>query len=110
MSGHLDIVVEQGSTFSRVITIKDETNNPVNISTSTFRGQIRKRHLSTTPEATFTLTVTDGPNGALLMELSDTQTAAMDSGEWVYDVEWVNGGAVGRLLEGTAYVTPEVTR
>lgn len=110
MSGHLDIVVEQGSTFSRVITIKDSTGTPVNISTSTFRGQIRKRYKSETPEAEFTLTVTDAVNGQLSMSLTDAQTAAIDSGEWVYDVEWVNGDAVGKLLYGTAYIQPEVTR
>lgn len=110
MSGQLDIVVEQGSTFSRVITIKDSTGTPVNISNSTFRGHIRKRYRSETPEAVFTLTVTDGANGKLVMGLTDTETAAIESGEWVYDVEWVNGNAVGRLLEGTAYVTPEVTK
>lgn len=110
MSGHLDIVVEQGSTFSRVITIKDETETPVNITGNTFAGQIRKRHLSETPEATFLCSVTDGVNGKLTISLTDEETAAIDSGEWVYDIEWYNGSVTGRLLEGTAYVTPEVTR
>lgn len=110
MSGQLDLIVEQGSTFSRLITIKDETNNPVNITSSSFGGQMRKRHLSEDILATFTCTVTDGVNGKLTINLTDEQTSAIPSGEWVYDIEWYNGSVTGRLLRGTAYVSPEVTR
>ena len=34
----------------------------------------------------------------------------MDAGKWVYDIEIVSAGVVTRVLQGTATVTPEVTR
>lgn len=110
MSGKLDLTIEQGATFSRVITIKDSSNVAVNITSDTFAGQVRKRHQSGTVEATLTCTVTDGANGEVTATISATDTAAMDSGDFVYDIEWTSGSTVTRLLEGTATVTPEVTR
>ena len=111
MSGKLDLTIEQGATFSRTITIKDASNVAVDISTDTFEGQVRKRHQSGTVEANFSFTITDGANGEVTATISATDTAAMDTGEFVYDIEWTNAGSnVVRLLEGTATVTPEVTR
>lgn len=110
MSGTVNLTIEQGSTFSRLITIQDESQTPVNITGNTFAGQIRKRHASDTVEATFTCTVTDGAAGKLTVALTDEQTAAIPSGDWVYDIEWYNGTVTGRLLEGSVYVSPEVTR
>lgn len=110
MSGKLDLTIEQGATFSRTITIKDASNVVVDISTDTFEGQVRKRHQSGTTEASFTMTVTDGPNGEVTATISATDTAAMDAGDHVYDIEWTSGSTVTRLLEGTATVTPGVTR
>lgn len=110
MSGTVNLTIEQGSTFSRLITIQDETQTPVNITGNTFAGQIRKRHASDIIEATFTCIVTDGANGKLTVSLTDEQTATIPSGELVYDIEWYNGSATGRLIEGFVYVSPEVTR
>ena len=109
-SGKLDITVEQGATFSRTITIKDASNTAVNISSDTFAGQIRKRHQSATTQAAFSFTITDGANGEVTATISNTNTSSMDPGDFVYDIEWTSGSTVTRLLEGTATVTPEVTR
>ena len=110
MSGYLDLTINQGATFKRVITITDANNNPVNISSNTFRGQIRKRYTSTDILATFTCTITDPAGGKLSIDLTDAETSAIPAGEWVYDIEWVNGADVARLLEGQALTTAEVTR
>ena len=110
MAGNLDLTIEQGATFSRTITIKDDSNVAVNITSDTFAGQIRKRPQSGSVEASFTFTVTDGANGEVTATISATDTAAMDTGDFVYDIEWTSGSTVTRLLEGTASVTAEVTR
>ena len=110
MSGYLDLQINQGATFKRVITIADANDTPLNISSNTFRGQVRKRYTSTDVLATFTCTVTDATNGKLSIELTDAETSAIPAGHWVYDIEWVNGAEVARLLEGQAITTAEVTR
>tara|TARA_R110001606_G_C15114968_1_gene621426 strand:- start:104 stop:436 length:333 start_codon:yes stop_codon:yes gene_type:complete len=110
MSGKLDLLIEQGGTFSRTITIKDASNVVVDITNDTFAGQVRKRHQSGELQATMTFTITDGANGEVTAAITATDTSAMDTGDFVYDIEWTSGTTVTRLLEGAATVTPEVTR
>jgi ribosome-binding ATPase YchF (GTP1/OBG family) len=110
MSTH-DIQIDQGSTFSKTLTLKDDQNVVINITNDTFRGQVRKHHSSTDIQATFSFTITDGPNGVVSWTLSATDSAACSSGNLVYDIEWVKqNGDVTRILEGVADCTPEVTR
>jgi|TARA_Y100000052_G_C2945047_1_gene83233 hypothetical protein len=112
MSGSLDLTIEQGATFERTITIKDSANAAINISSDSFAGQVRKRHQSATAEASFTFNITDGTNGIVVATISSTNTGTMAPGDFVYDIEWTKGSdsSVTRLLEGTATVTPQVTK
>ena len=59
--------------------------------------------------ATFSRTITIKDASNVVVDIS-TDTAAMDAGDHVYDIEWTSGSTVTRLLEGTATVTPGVTR
>ena len=111
MAGKLDIIIDQGATFSRVYTYK-VNDVAVDISANTIRGQVRKKHTSATAAATFTTGFfTDGTDGKFTVELTDTETAGLSAGDHVYDIEMVfNDGTVKRLIEGVMSVTPEVTR
>lgn len=112
MSGKLDIEIEQGASFSRLITITDADNNPVDISGDTFAGQVRKHPKQDIIEGAFTFQFyTDGTDGKVAIRMDNETTTAMTYGRNVYDIEWTkSSGTVIRLLEGTATVTPEVTR
>ena len=107
-----DITIQQGADFAKTLTIKDDSDAVINVSSDTFRGQVRKLHSSTDTEATFTFdSATNGASGIVAWTLTAAQTAAMGNGKFVYDVEWVkSSGSVVRLLEGVADTTPEVTR
>ena len=110
MASH-DITIDQGSTFSKSITLKDDNDVVINVTNDTFRGQVRKHHSSTDIQATFSFTITDGTNGVVAWSLSATDSAAMSSGKLVYDVEWIKqDGTVTRILSGIADTTAEVTR
>jgi hypothetical protein len=110
MANH-DITIQQGATFAKTLTLKDDNNAVINITNDTFTGQVRKHHSSTDIQATFTFTITDGTNGVVSWGLTPTQSATMGSGKFVYDVEWTKSDStVVRLLEGVADCTPEVTR
>jgi hypothetical protein len=110
MASH-DITIDQGSTFSKSITLKDDNDVVINVTNDTFRGQVRKHHSSTDIQATFSFTITDGTNGVVAWSLSATDSAAMSSGILVYDVEWIKqDGTVTRILSGIADTTAEVTR
>jgi hypothetical protein len=51
-----------------------------------------------------------GSAGTVTLTATATQTAAIAAGEWVYDIELVNGATVTRLLQGCFAVDAEVTR
>jgi len=111
MSGKLDIIIEQGGKFDRIIQIKDNDGNAVDITGNTFAGDIRKRYGSATRAEDFNISITEAVNGKISVSISSDSTAAMEAGEYVYDIHWTPSFTnTVRLLEGIAEVTPGVTR
>jgi len=102
-----NMVIDQGSTFSSMIEILDENDDPINVANYTARGQIRK-HYTSTNAVSFSTALS---NGSLVISLTANQTANIVAGRYVYDIELVDpANTVARILEGIVTVTPEVTR
>ena len=110
-AGTYNILVEQGSTFSQKVTVKED-GSPRDLTGYSARAQIRPTRTSTTLTATFTCTIATPSNGEILMELSPSVTAAITDGRYYYDLEIYSSGdsIVNRLLQGEVTVSPEVTR
>lgn len=119
----LDLTIEQGTTFKRVLTIKDDLDALIDLTGETFRGQIRKTPSSTTIVATFTCTlrnqVTNKGEVEILISAADTALIPLASQSkplivaenFVYNIERVKtDSTVSRILEGIAIVSPEVTK
>lgn len=107
--------INQGSTFNPTITWKDSSGNARDLTGYTARMQIRRTVGSSTKIADLTTSGGDislgGAAGTIKPVISDTDTAAMDFQEAVYDLELEDGGGVvTRLLEGTVIFHKEVTR
>ena len=109
-----DILIEQGATFSQVITYK-VAGVPSNLQGFTARMQVR----STLESATTVVELTTangrislgGSAGTITLTISATDTEALTSGRGVYDLELVSGsGIVTRLLQGVATISRNVTR
>ena len=113
MSAKYDFDLFQGATFTRTLTLKDNDDNPIDLTTGSpsFTGQIRTSYTSNTVEATFTITIVDGVNGIISWNLSATDTATVPAQQCVYDVEYTQAdGDIVRILEGFVNVKPNVTR
>jgi len=110
-AGTYNFTLEQGSTFSRQITVQ-ENSTALNLSGYTARMQMRSTHDSSTIALTYTSTIASpASNGKINLSATATQTAAIEEGIYVYDLEIESsGGEVTRLMEGQVTVTPEVTR
>ena len=113
--GRLDMSCYQGASFDYTLTWKTN-GTAVNLTGYTGRMQVRDGFdagsaiVSLTSGTGITL---GGTAGTILVELTATQTAAIDatpSGQYVYDLELVSGSTVTRLVEGNFFVDPEVTR
>ncbi len=114
-AGKIDLIIEQGATFSRTLTWKDDNNTAINLTGYTARMHLRE-HLSasaplvvlTTENGGITLTAAQGK---LTLTLTATVTAALAVNDGVYDLEVVSAsGVVTRLLQGKFIVERSVTR
>lgn len=115
-----DITIEQGATFSLPLVIKNSDGTYFDLTNWVPRGQIRKYVKSTIVIIGFSFSIIDAVGGSMVVSLTAAQTATISSGsvstdaqsKYVYDVELVytSGEPVKRLLQGTVYISPEVTR
>lgn len=113
-AGSYDIICEQGATLSLTLTYRDSADALVNLTGYSARMQVRER--ASSPGTLVSLTQASGITlggaaGTIVITVSATATAALEAGQYVYDLEIVSGGGVvTRLIEGKFTVRPEVTR
>jgi len=113
-AGNYNIVCDQGSTLTRVLTWKNSNGTAVDLTNYTARMQVRTNYASNT--ALLSLTTENGGitlggvAGTITLLATATATAALAADTYVYDLEMITGANVTRLVEGTFQVTPEVTR
>jgi len=115
MAARYDITIEQGATFTFDLEVQG-----INLTSGyTVRMQGRTSHAATTTVFSLTnasgITLTHSGQGHshIIPVISATATAAISAPmAGVYDIEYqeTSTGIVTRILEGTFYVTPEVTR
>lgn len=105
-----NIEIYQGDNYAHQLTLKNNANAVINITSRTYSGQIRKRRTSDTISATFSAEITDGANGIVVFSLLPAATANLRPGTYVYDFQEVNGATVTTILTGNAVITGEVTR
>lgn len=107
IKANLDI--DQGSTFQTTINVTDENDDIVNLTGYTGVAQMRKHYTSST---SYSFTVSISPTiGTVTLSMTANATSNVVSGRYVYDCELTDpNGAVTRLIEGIATVTPQVTR
>ena len=109
-AGTYNFILEQGATFNRILTVK-ENNSAMNLTNYTVASKMRSTHDSGTVAGTFTCTISDATAGEITMQMTNSTTANIEEGIYVYDVEITNSaGTVTRILEGEITVNPEVTR
>jgi hypothetical protein len=109
MATRANIIIPQGSSFSTTFSLTDENGDPLDLSGYSAASQMRKHHTSSNA-VSFTIELVANA-GTIGISLTANQTANVVSGRYVYDVETTDGtGAVSRVVEGIATVTPQVTR
>jgi hypothetical protein len=125
IAGIYNILIEQGTTFYRLIDVMEPDVldptifEPFDLTGYTARMQIRRDIDSETPMLSLTsptvsgngITVQDGANNALSINITNTVTSSLTS-SGVYDLEIIktSTGFVSRLLQGTITLSREVTR
>ena len=102
-----NITIDQGATFSETLTVTTDGSTAKNLTGYTTTSQFRKSYDSTT-YTSFTTAQVDA-TGVITLSLTATQTAALKSGRYVYDVEIANAPEVLRVQVGILTVSPQVS-
>ena len=104
----VNLVIDQGCTFEKVITAKNTAGGNVTISSGTTTGKLRPSHYTSNNVLAFTTAVA-GSN--VTISLTATQSGTITPGQYVYDVEYTQSGGtiVERLAEGVVTVSPSAT-
>ena len=111
MASILNQIIDQGSTFSKQITVYETDGTTIqNLTGYTVTSQLRKNYTSTA-YTTINATNNSPTNGIIVMSLTAVQTAALKSGRYVYDLQITAAdGTVSRTIEGVITIKPEVTK
>ena len=111
MASILNQIVDQGSTWSKQITVYETDGTTVqNLTGYTVASQLRKNYTSTA-YTTINATNNSPTSGIIIMSLTATQTAALKSGRYVYDLQITAADStVTRVIEGVITLRPEVTK
>ena len=110
MASISNIFIDQGADFTTTVTVSDANGDAVSLVGYSAAAQIRKSHSSSTSTA-FTASISNASGGEITITLSDTQTAALEAGRYLYDVLiTASGGDKTRVVEGQVTVNPSVTR
>jgi len=121
VANQYNIVVEQGSTFTLSITYKDSGGDPIDLSNFSARMDIRQDYASETALVALTSAAggsgdtsgifLGGVLGTIVVVIANATTTGLTAPSTnVYDLELRDSaGAVTRILEGKATVSPNAT-
>lgn len=109
MATKANLFIDQGATFTTVITLTDNDGDVINISGYTGAAQMRKHYTSSSSKS-FVVGL-GGVNGTITLSMSANTTANIEAGRYLYDVELTDTtGTVSRVFEGIVTVNPNITR
>lgn len=111
-----DIIVDQGATLLRSVGLKSSAKQPVTL--SGYTGIMHIREKTTSTSALLTLSTSNGgleinpTAGTVLIIASPSQTAALEPGNYVHDLELTetSTGTVTKIIQGNLTVRAEVTK
>lgn len=108
MATYAELTIEQGATFSSIVTVYDGSN-VFNLVGYTPYAQLRKSYYTSTA-SNITVSVSDASNGKISLSMTAANTALLLPGRYVYDLVVDNSETRIRVVEGIATVSPSVTR
>ena len=107
---YAELTLNQGTTFSADLTIKNDDGSAINVANAVFTSQIRKSYYSANATANLTITKANSANGDITLSLDAANTANIKPGRYLYDLKMQQNGTVNRVIEGIITVSPQVSR
>ena len=105
-----NLLIYQGSDFIIDFTVENDNGTDFNLTGYTVASKIKKHYTSSTATTVTAAVLGPATSGRIQLSLNNTQTSAMKSGRYVYDVVITsNTGLKSRVLEGSVSVLEGVT-
>jgi hypothetical protein len=106
-----NLFVDQDADFTTTVTVNDSAGSALDLTNYTALGMIRKTYQSSTATTFTSSFVSPRTTGQITISLTDTQTSALESGRYVYDLVITDAsGNKTRVVEGNVTVNPSVSR
>ena len=106
----LDIICRKGDTFNLVINVTDSAGTAVNLSTYSFKMQVKETDTSSTNViSNDDITITGTDAGVLTVTIPSTVMTSVSSGLYAYDLQTINVGVTQTWLTGVLKVNEDVT-
>lgn len=110
MAAYVELTIEQGANFTTQVVVKDENNNPINLTGYSAAAQLRRSHYSVSA-TNFEVELTEPVSGQITLSLDYSVTANLIPGKMVHDLLITDPSNVKtRIIEGIAVVLPSATR
>jgi len=105
-----NLVIHTGTDFEQTFVFEDDMSNSA-LNLTGYSGCARlKKFETSSPAASFTVSVTNIELGKVKIALSAATTINLRPGTYFYDLLLNNGTKVTRVIEGQAIVKKAVTR
>ena len=102
-----NLTIYGGTDFKNVFNVKSTSSSAFDLTSYSASGKIRKSlgiGASTGGHHSFTMSITNASGGVLQASMTDTQTAALDQGRYMYDIAVTIGSTTYPLVNGNVYV------
>jgi hypothetical protein len=111
MAFYTDIIIDQGSAYNATLPVLTLNNLPLDLTTYSGRGQIRRNYKATLAVNFLVQIYGDPEDGLVRISLTPAQTSCMKAGRYVFDIEVYteNDNDVIRVIEGQVTITPRAT-
>jgi hypothetical protein len=107
MATKANINIDQGTTFNTIVSLTDDSGNPLDMTGYTGQGELRTSYASINA-ISFNVGLS---NGQIQLSLDANTTSNLTRSRYVYDVVLTDSSNnITRVLEGVAYIDQRVTR
>ena len=107
MATNVNLLIDQGSTFTISVLIVDDNDNPIDFTGYSAQSEMRKSYMSANA---YSFNVSLNSNGFISLGMSANTTNSIPAGRYVYDIELTDPNSnIIRIAQGIATVTPGVT-
>ena len=110
VSKRLDVTCRKGDTFSLIINVTDAAGAVVDLTTYSFKMEVRAT--DTSEDSTITddqLTITGTSLGVITITIPSNIMAGIASGLYTYDLQTIVAGVTQTWLHGVLQVNEDVT-